>query len=189
MRFVCDHQSSVTRTLRGVRREPHVRSWLVGICYCRADYDPCAGAQGAASCYAIYRPVMRKARRLASEFQGHMDDLVREADLDDVKQSINSIKNKDVSALINEAVDPAGEIKKELDGTMADAKREMNAIKTTAGVSPAASVAPPSTIETDDKPAGEPEKAEDATAKATPASQPAAQGVPSPAANSAPSKV
>jgi sec-independent protein translocase protein TatB len=132
---------------------------------------------------------MRKARRLASEFQGHMDDLVREADLDDVKQSINSIKNKDVSALINEAVDPAGEIKKELDGTMADAKREMNAIKTTAGVSPAASVAPPSTIETDDKPAGEPEKAEDATAKATPASQPAAQGVPSPAANSAPSKV
>ena len=133
--------------------------------------------------------IMRKARRLASEFQGHMDDLVREADLDDVKQSINSIKNKDVSALINEAVDPAGEIKKELDGTMADAKRELNAIKSTAGVSPAASVAPPSTIETEDKPAGEPEKAEDTTAKATPASQPAAQDVPSPAANSAPSKV
>lgn len=132
---------------------------------------------------------MRKARRLASEFQGHMDDLVREADLDDVKQSINSIKNKDVSALINEAVDPAGEIKKELDGTIADAKREMNEIKSTAGVSPAASVAPPSTIETEDKPAGEPEKAEDATAKVTPASQPATQDVPSPAANSAPSKV
>ena len=29
---------------------------------------------------------MRKARRLASEFQGHMDDLVREADLDDVRK-------------------------------------------------------------------------------------------------------
>ncbi|MDG2319511.1 MAG: Sec-independent protein translocase protein TatB [Rhodospirillaceae bacterium] len=132
---------------------------------------------------------MRKARRLASEFQGHMDDLVREADLDDVKQSINSIKNKDVSALINEAVDPAGEIKKELDGTMADAKREMNAIKSTAGVSPAASVALPTTIETDDKPAGEAEKTGDATAKATPESQPAAQDVPSAAANSAASKV
>ncbi|MFL2771478.1 MAG: Sec-independent protein translocase protein TatB [Rhodospirillaceae bacterium] len=79
---------------------------------------------------------MRKARRLASEFQGHMDDLIREADLDDVKKTVRSIQNQNVNTLITDAVDPSGELKKEIDGTIADAKREMGDIKSQAGVSP-----------------------------------------------------
>jgi sec-independent protein translocase protein TatB len=82
---------------------------------------------------------MRKARRLASEFQGHMDDIIREADLDDVKQTMKSIKNQNVNALISDTVDPTGELKKEIDGTIEDARREMGDIKSTAGVSPTAS--------------------------------------------------
>ncbi len=86
---------------------------------------------------------MRKARRLASEFQGHIDDLIREADLDEVKQTVRSIKNQDVNKLINEAVDPGGELSKEIKNTMADAEREMNEIKSTAGPSPTAAPALP----------------------------------------------
>lgn len=84
--------------------------------------------------------LMRKARRLASEFQGHMDELIREADLDDVKQTVRSIKNQDVNALIENTVDPSGELKKQIDGTMADAKREMTAIKSSAGPTPSAPI-------------------------------------------------
>jgi len=84
---------------------------------------------------------MRKARRLASEFQGHMDDLIREADLDDVKKTVRSIQHQNVNTLITDAVDPTGELKKEIDGTIADAKREMGDIKSEAGVSPSSSTA------------------------------------------------
>jgi len=84
---------------------------------------------------------MRKARRLASEFQGHVDDIIREAELDEVKDTVRSIKNQDVNAIINDAVDPGGELTKELKDTMADARREMNDIKASAGPTPTASIA------------------------------------------------
>ena len=83
---------------------------------------------------------MRKARRLASEFQGHMDDLIREAELDDVKDTVRSIKNQDMNAIINDAVDPGGELTKELKDTMSEARREMNDIKASAGPTPTASI-------------------------------------------------
>ena len=93
---------------------------------------------------------MRKARRLASEFQGHVDDLIREADLDEVKQTVRSIKNQDVNKLITDQVDPGGELAKEINDTMADAEREMKEIKTTAGPRPGAPTPlPVSETETD----------------------------------------
>lgn len=84
---------------------------------------------------------MRKARRLASEFQGHMDDIVREADLDDVRKTVTSIKNKDFGAAIEQAVDPTGELTREIDTTLADAREEVKSIKADVGPSPTASVA------------------------------------------------
>jgi len=82
---------------------------------------------------------MRKAKRLAGEFQGHMDDLVREADLDDVKRTVTSIQHKDVGSMIGQAVDPTGELTRDIDTTLADARQEVQDIKTAAGPSPTSS--------------------------------------------------
>ncbi|NKB44057.1 MAG: twin-arginine translocase subunit TatB [Alphaproteobacteria bacterium] len=81
---------------------------------------------------------MRKAKRLAGEFQGHMDDLVREADLDDVKRTVSSIQNKDVGSMIGQAVDPTGELTRDIDTALADARQEVQDIKSAAGPSPTA---------------------------------------------------
>jgi len=72
---------------------------------------------------------MKKARRLASDFQGHMDDLIKEADLHDVQNTVRSIKNKDFGGVIEGALDPTGEVKSELESTMASAKNEVDNIK------------------------------------------------------------
>jgi sec-independent protein translocase protein TatB len=86
---------------------------------------------------------MRKARRLASEFQGHMDDLVREADLDDVRKTVTSLKNQDIGGAISHAVDPTGEFTKDIETALSDARNEVSEIKSAAGVSPmSASISP-----------------------------------------------
>lgn len=79
---------------------------------------------------------MRKARRLASEFQGHMDDIVREADLAEVKNTVQSIKNKDIGSAVSQALDPSGELTRDFDATIQDAQKEMNEIKASAGPKP-----------------------------------------------------
>ncbi|MDE0800674.1 MAG: Sec-independent protein translocase protein TatB [Rhodospirillaceae bacterium] len=84
---------------------------------------------------------MRKARRLASEFQGHMDDLVREADLDEVRKTVTSIKNQDVGSVIGQAVDPTGDLTREIDTTLADAREQVKEIKLEAGPTPTAAPA------------------------------------------------
>jgi len=81
---------------------------------------------------------MRKARRLASEFQGHMDDLVREADLDEVRKTVTLIKNQDVGSVIGQAVDPTGDLTREIDTTLADAREQVKEIKLEAGPTPTA---------------------------------------------------
>lgn len=84
---------------------------------------------------------MRKARRLASEFQGHMDDIVREADLAEVKNTVQSIQNKDIGSAVSQALDPSGELTRDLDATMQDAQKEMNEIKASAGPKPSSAPA------------------------------------------------
>src|SRR5579872_1622990 len=50
--------------------------------------------------------VIKKARRMAGEFQTHVDEMLREANLDEVRSSINDIRNFDVRGEIEKAVDP-----------------------------------------------------------------------------------
>src|SRR3954451_9674624 len=40
--------------------------------------------------------VIKKARRMAAEFQTHVDEMVREADLGDVKKTFSEIRNFDL---------------------------------------------------------------------------------------------
>jgi sec-independent protein translocase protein TatB len=50
--------------------------------------------------------MIKKARRMAAEFQTHVDEMVREADLGDVKKAFNDIRNLDLTGAIEKHVDP-----------------------------------------------------------------------------------
>jgi sec-independent protein translocase protein TatB len=53
-----------------------------------------------------------KLRRMASQFQGQADELVREANLDEVRNSINEIRNFNVRDQLTKAIDEDGSIRK-----------------------------------------------------------------------------
>lgn len=50
--------------------------------------------------------MIKKARRMASEFQTHVDEMVREAELGDVKKAFNDIRNFDVAGAMERTIDP-----------------------------------------------------------------------------------
>ena len=52
--------------------------------------------------------LMGKARGLARDFQRHIDDMVRESDLEDLRKKANSIKDYDPSSLLDDDEDPTG---------------------------------------------------------------------------------
>jgi sec-independent protein translocase protein TatB len=54
---------------------------------------------------------VKKARRMAAEFQTHVDEMVREADLSGIRSSINEIRNFDIRGEIEKAVDSDGSIR------------------------------------------------------------------------------
>ncbi|MBU6499417.1 MAG: twin-arginine translocase subunit TatB [Rhodospirillales bacterium] len=56
--------------------------------------------------------MIKKARRMAGEFQGHFDEMVREANLGEVRDQINELRNFDIKGTVERAIDP--------DGTLAD---------------------------------------------------------------------
>jgi sec-independent protein translocase protein TatB len=56
--------------------------------------------------------MVKKARRMAGEFQTHVDEMVREANLDEVRGQINEIRNFDFKGALNRAVDSDGTIRK-----------------------------------------------------------------------------
>jgi len=56
--------------------------------------------------------MLRKAREMAWEFRGHVDEMVREANLDEVRNQINEIRNFDVKGEVAKAVDPDGSLRR-----------------------------------------------------------------------------
>lgn len=54
---------------------------------------------------------IRRARGMARDFQKGVDEIVREAELDDIKNQLKDVSSGDMSARIEKAVDPTGEIK------------------------------------------------------------------------------
>lgn len=53
---------------------------------------------------------VRKLRSMASEFQSGIDDLAREADLDDLKKDIEKTASTDIAGEIENTIDPTGEV-------------------------------------------------------------------------------
>ncbi len=58
--------------------------------------------------------MMKKARGMAAEFQGHVDEMMREANLADVKTEINKIRKFDFKSAIEKEIDPDGTLKSSL---------------------------------------------------------------------------
>ncbi|HEX4259811.1 MAG TPA: Sec-independent protein translocase protein TatB [Acetobacteraceae bacterium] len=55
---------------------------------------------------------IKKARKMASEFQGHVDELVREADLHEVRDHINELRSFDLRGHVERAIDSDGSIRR-----------------------------------------------------------------------------
>ena len=49
---------------------------------------------------------IKKLRRMAGEFQGHVDEMIREADLGDVKSSIDELRSLNPKGMVQRAIDP-----------------------------------------------------------------------------------
>lgn len=56
-----------------------------------------------------------KAKSLTREFRGYVDEMIREAELDEVKREIESIGDADVGRYVENTIDPTGEIKDAFD--------------------------------------------------------------------------
>ena len=56
--------------------------------------------------------VIKKTRGMAAEFQTHVNDLMREADLEDVRKHIDEIRNFDIKGTVERAIDPDQSIKR-----------------------------------------------------------------------------
>ena len=55
--------------------------------------------------------MIKKARRMAAEFQTHVDEMVRDANLDEVRNQFNEIRNFDVKGHIERAVNSDGSLR------------------------------------------------------------------------------
>jgi|SRR5262245_5025618 len=91
---------------------------------------------------------MAQARSMAAEFRGHVDEMVRQSELDDVKKQLES----STGALDFKSLDPTKEIKGAIQEGMAEGEKAFAEAKTTF-----------------DNPLAEPESAPQIAAEAAPA--------------------
>ena len=68
--------------------------------------------------------LVRKARIMARDFQVGIDDVVREADLDDMKNDIEKLSDGEIDKQIKSAFDPRGDLTSNLDLT--EIEEELN---------------------------------------------------------------
>ncbi|MEQ9314714.1 MAG: Sec-independent protein translocase protein TatB [Henriciella sp.] len=55
--------------------------------------------------------VVRKVRNLAAEFQGHFNEMIREAELEDVRSSMQKLSTSSLKAEAAKVIDSGGEIR------------------------------------------------------------------------------
>ncbi len=54
--------------------------------------------------------LIKKARRMAGEFQSHVDEMVKDTELADVRNQISQLRNFDLRGEIKRAIDPDGSL-------------------------------------------------------------------------------
>jgi sec-independent protein translocase protein TatB len=57
---------------------------------------------------------VQRARSIAREFQGSLDQMVREAELDEIKRNLDRASSFDVEHEIRQTIDPGGELQRSL---------------------------------------------------------------------------
>jgi sec-independent protein translocase protein TatB len=77
-----------------------------------------------------------KARSMARDFQTNVDDMVREAELDEVKKQVQKLEHGGLERMVQDTVDPKGQLSKALEAP------DLNAATATAP-SPAVASPPP----------------------------------------------
>lgn len=91
-----------------------------------------------------------KARALAREFQGHLDDIARQSELDELKKQAEKLTSFDVKNEIANTVDPSGDLRKTVEEAAAAAEAAVSqpsaaaqAAVADASPEPVASIEPP----------------------------------------------
>jgi len=84
---------------------------------------------------------MRAARKLGSEFQSGVNEIVREAELDDAKNELQKLSVNSISQKIEKAIDPSGDLKKAITTPVDEAKAALSQTDSTPESMPVASVA------------------------------------------------
>ena len=84
---------------------------------------------------------VRKARVLARDFQGGLDDMMREADLDEFKNQMESASGLDIGKEIENTIDPTGDISRDMD--MSDIETDLGTAARAGSDSTAAAEAEP----------------------------------------------
>ncbi len=90
---------------------------------------------------------IKKARRLAAEFQSHVDELVREVDISGVTDTINELRNFDVTSTVQKAVDPDGSLKAAFSGDILGEAATAPTAATPVAAEPLAELGTPPQIE------------------------------------------
>ncbi|MDQ2105822.1 Sec-independent protein translocase protein TatB [Azospirillum isscasi] len=54
---------------------------------------------------------VKKARVVARDFQGHIDDMMREAELDDLRKEALKVRDANLQRMVENTIDPKGELK------------------------------------------------------------------------------
>ena len=82
--------------------------------------------------------LMRTARKLAGEFQSGVNEIVREAELDDARKAAQSISKGSISKAIEKVVDPTGEVK----SAVKSVETDVNKVKSESQISPVGPITP-----------------------------------------------
>ncbi len=56
-----------------------------------------------------------KAKSVTRDFRSHVDDMIRESELDDVKRQFDAAANGDMNTMIENTIDPDGDLKNSID--------------------------------------------------------------------------
>jgi sec-independent protein translocase protein TatB len=78
---------------------------------------------------------VRKVRAMASEFQSGIDELAREAELDDLKKDIEKTATQDIAGDLENTIDPTGEVTesvREIETSLKEDPRENSQTKNVA---------------------------------------------------------
>ncbi len=82
--------------------------------------------------------MVKKARRMAGEFQTHVDEMLREANLHEVRDQITSIRNFDIRGEIEKHVDPDHSLRDTFSGNPLEPNAASDAIAAPAPIDAAA---------------------------------------------------